>query len=82
MRATRTSTAKRNERMHRLFEEAEKKKSKYAHINAVQVLRRMTEKVERANHIQHSGGKLMAEDWSELFSLTNEAKAVLEYIKE
>ena len=43
-----------------------------------QMLMRLTEKVERVNAIQHSGGSIEAEDWSELHALTNEAKAVLQ----
>lgn len=41
------------------------------------MLERLTEKVERANRIRHSGGRLIAEDWSELYSLTNEARGKL-----
>lgn len=41
------------------------------------ILTRLTEKVERANSIQHGGGKVLAEDWSELYQLTNEARAIL-----
>lgn len=42
------------------------------------MLRRLTEKVRRANAIQHSGGKLRAEDWAELYQLTNESFALLD----
>lgn len=41
------------------------------------MLQRLTEKVERANALQHSGGKVSSEDWSELYALTNEARKVL-----
>lgn len=41
------------------------------------MLTRLTEKVERANSIQHGGGKVLAEDWSELYQLTNEARDIL-----
>jgi len=41
------------------------------------ILTRLTEKVKRANSIQHSGGKILAEDWSELYMLANEADAAL-----
>jgi hypothetical protein len=41
------------------------------------MLERLTEKVERANRIRHSGGRLIDEDWSELYSLTNEARGTL-----
>lgn len=40
-------------------------------------LTRLTEKVERANAIQHSGGKVCAEDWGELYMLANEARATI-----
>lgn len=39
---------------------------------------RVLEKVERANSIQHSGGKLLPEDWSELYQLANEARSSLQ----
>jgi hypothetical protein len=42
------------------------------------MLQRLTEKVARANSIQHSGGKVVAEDWAELYQLENEARAILE----
>ena len=42
------------------------------------MLKRLAEKVKRANSIQHSGGKIDAEDWSELFQLVNEAEGVLD----
>lgn len=42
------------------------------------MLKRLTEKVARANGIQHSGGRVTAEDWSELRALTNESSAVIE----
>jgi hypothetical protein len=41
------------------------------------MLRRLAEKTRRANEIQHSGGRLTAEDWSELYDLTNEAFGLL-----
>ena len=41
------------------------------------VLRRLVERVERANAIQHSGGPIEPEDWAELNQLTNEARGVL-----
>lgn len=40
-------------------------------------LERITEKVARANAIQHSGGTIELEDWSELYQLANEARAAL-----
>lgn len=44
----------------------------------INALNRLTEKVERANAIQHSGGIIEPDDWSELHQLTNEARGVLE----
>ena len=41
------------------------------------ILTRLTEKVERANSIQHSGGRVLAGDWAELYTLTNEARKVI-----
>ena len=41
------------------------------------ILERLTEKVARANSIQHSGGKVTSEDWSELYNLVNESRAIL-----
>lgn len=41
------------------------------------VLIRLSEKTARANGIQHSGGTIDPEDWSELYSLTNEARAAI-----
>lgn len=41
------------------------------------MLRRLAEKVKRANEIQHSGGRVSAEDWAELYQLVNEAGDVL-----
>lgn len=38
---------------------------------------RLAEKVKRANAIQHSGGEIQAEDWSELYSLEQECSAIL-----
>lgn len=41
------------------------------------MLIRLTEKVERANMIQHSGIQIPAEDWAELYMLTNEARKII-----
>ncbi len=41
------------------------------------MLVRQTEKIERSNAIQHSGGEVLPEDWSELYLLTNEARALI-----
>lgn len=40
-------------------------------------LERLSQKTRRANDIQHSGGKIEPEDWSELYALTNEAQAAI-----
>lgn len=41
------------------------------------ILKRLTEKTERANEIQHNGVRVCAEDWAELYMLTNEARAAI-----
>lgn len=41
------------------------------------ILTRLTEKVERANEIQHNGVRICAEDWAEIYMLTNEARGIL-----
>lgn len=41
------------------------------------ILERLTEKVERVNAIQHSGGKIQSGDWSELYFLAIEARGIL-----
>lgn len=41
------------------------------------VLKRLTEKLARANAIQHSGARLQAEDWSELYQLQNESAGII-----
>jgi len=51
------------------------------HDELVAALERLTEKVERANTIQHSGGSVLPEDWSELYQLTNESRGTLEKIQ-
>lgn len=45
----------------------------------LEMLKRLTEKVERANNLQHSrkGHTIPQEDWAELFHLTNEAKSLI-----
>lgn len=53
----------------------------FAKATPLNILIRLTEKVERANNIQHSGGRLAKEDWAELYSLTNEARGVIEDAK-
>jgi hypothetical protein len=40
-------------------------------------LMRLTEKVSRANAIQHSCGTIQPEDWAELYQLQNESKAAI-----
>lgn len=75
---TRTSAQRHNAKMERIFENGRKNNTKYAPLHAFQILAQMTEKIERVNAIQHSGGKISQEDWSELHDLTNRAKAVIE----
>jgi hypothetical protein len=75
---TRTSAQRYNDRMYKLFERAKELSAKNAPIHAIQILKRMTEKVERANNIQHSGGHLIAEDWAELYALTSQSRGILE----
>jgi len=53
-----------------------------AHREQQNMLQRLAEKVRRANGIQHSGGKVDNEDWSELYGLSNEAFALLETLKD
>lgn len=50
--------------------------------NVCDILLRLTEKVERANTIQHSGGNVRKADWSELRQLTNEARSALAEIEQ
>lgn len=45
------------------------------------MLRRLNEKVKRANDIQHSGGTVTSEDWSELYDLTSEAGGLLDNVE-
>ena len=40
-------------------------------------LDQLSEKTRRANDIQHRGGEILPEDWSELYDLTNEAQAAI-----
>jgi len=44
------------------------------HREITDMLKRLAEKVERANNIRHSGGRITACDLAELFQLTSEAK--------
>jgi len=41
----------------------------------------LMEKVKRANSIQHSGGKISSQDWSELYMLQNQLAANIEIIE-
>uniref|UniRef100_A0A6M3ILR0 Uncharacterized protein n=1 Tax=viral metagenome TaxID=1070528 RepID=A0A6M3ILR0_9ZZZZ len=45
----------------------------------LEMLERLTEKIDRANSLQHSrkNHTIPAEDWSELYQLTAEAKAII-----
>ena len=49
-----------------------------AYDDALTVMQRLTEKVQRANAIQHGGRRIKAEDWAELYQLANEARAAIE----
>jgi aminopeptidase N len=60
-------------RLYRLRKKAEKQ----AAPELLSILERLNEKVRRANGIQHSGGKVRAEDWSELFTLSCEASSAI-----
>jgi len=73
-----TSAQRRNAKMDRIFEEAKIHKAKYAPLRSIKVLERMTEKVERLNSLQHSGGRISAEDLAELSTLTKEARVILD----
>lgn len=75
-----TGAQRYNARMAKIFAQAKANNVKYAPRHLHQMLTRLIEKVERANGIQRSGGVVGAEDWSELFALTSEARAVLERI--
>lgn len=44
----------------------------------LRVLQRLAEKVRRANGIQHSGGAIDSDDWSELYALQGEAFAAIQ----
>ena len=46
------------------------------HEAALRMLNRLREKVEWVNGLQHRGTTIPAEDWAELYNLTNEAKAL------
>jgi hypothetical protein len=48
------------------------------HDELVAALTRLAEKTRMANGIQHSGGRIQPEDWSELYDITNEAFTVLD----
>jgi len=52
------------------------------HEDLKNTLRRLAEKVKRANETQHSGCSITPEDWGELYQLTNEAFEVLENVDE
>ena len=67
-----------NNKMNKIFAEAKVNNIKHAPLHLRQMLIRLVEKTERVNSIQHSGGIVTAEDWSELYSITNEARGVLE----
>ncbi len=50
-------------------------------FNVLNSSKRLMEKVRRANAIQHSGGKILPEDWSELHILQNELASKIEVIE-
>jgi len=45
----------------------------------LEMLKRLTEKIERANNLQHSrkGHTIPQEDWAEIYQLTAEAKTLI-----
>jgi hypothetical protein len=72
------------ERLSSIYRKLEKKvnpEGNISHDPVAYMLQRLIEKVKRVNEIQHSGGRVKAEDWSELYQLTNEASALLDEIK-
>ena len=78
---TRTAAQRYNAKMEKIFEESKILKAKYAPAHAVQLLERMTEKIDRAKAIQKSWGRVTAEDWAELYKMADEARNILEYAK-
>ena len=77
-----TKAQRYNNKLFKMFEDAKVLNAKYAPLHLHHMLTRLVEKVERANSIQHSGGRVTAEDWSELYALANESRAVLERTQE
>lgn len=72
---TMTGAQRYNARMERLFETAREQQRQHAPLH---MLVRIVAKVKRANAIQHSGGIIGPEDWSELYFLQNEAESVIQ----
>ena len=77
-----TSAQRRNARMEKIFEDAKMNKAKYLPFHLLQILVRLSEKVERAYTIQRNGRTIQAEDWAELQAIINESKAIIERAKE
>lgn len=78
MKYSRSAVEKRNERMHRMFEQGEINNRKNVPLHLFQILTRLTDMVEKVNAIQHMGCEIPAEYWSDLYALTREARPVLE----
>ena len=78
---TRAGAQRYNARMARIFAEGQKNNAKNAPHHAVVMLERLTEKVHRVESMHHAGGRIIAEDWAELYQLVNEARGVLENVR-
>lgn len=50
-------------------------------FNLLNSSKRLMEKVKRANDIQHMGGKIMSDDWNELYLLQIELASKIEVIE-
>ena len=81
-RTSRTSAQRYNTRMHGIFERSKELKSKHAPINALQVLSRMTIKLDKVISTNLKEKCVSEEDWSDLRALTREARGILEYAKD
>lgn len=77
---TRTAARRHNDKMDRIFRDAEANKRKYAPENAVEILRQMTSAIKKMNAMQHAGMDIPAGDWAQLHQLANSASGVLELI--
>lgn len=56
---------------------AERDRLREVNADLLKTLQRLTEKVERANALQHSGGSVHPDDWAELYQIANESRAAL-----